>query len=288
MRRACARLRLRRGVRWRGCPTVRDRWLRGHRPPTCGCCSARWRSASCGTGSRSVRGARGEPGSRRARVVERIAVVLHCSSVYVLGLGVLLLPSRRSAHCRCRTSRRRADPGLAAVVAVGLVPLAARALARGGGAARGDVPTARRRALDEQQGTDHVRTAIAKGVSHKRVIRRHAGPFARSATASLVGISAPIVVISLILVERVFAVQGFFVHTLEGDRPSRDGYQDGFRGGQRRRWTWRCSPGSRSGPPCSSSCSAFAMEFALLRLDPHVRTTAAALGAATTHAPQTR
>jgi ABC-type dipeptide/oligopeptide/nickel transport system permease component len=67
--------------------------------------------------------------------------------------------------------------------------------------------------LREQLSTDHVRTAIAKGVPHKRVIRRHAGPFAHAATASLVGVSAPIVVLNLVLVERVFSVPGFFQHT---------------------------------------------------------------------------
>jgi peptide/nickel transport system permease protein len=126
--------------------------------------------------------------------------------------------------------------------------------------------------LREQQGTDHVRTAIAKGVPHKRVIRHHAGPFARAATASLVGVSAPIVVINLILVERVFAVQGFFLHTWKATGRSGDGYQDGFRGGTPPSIDLEMLVGIAIWASVFVVALSFAMEFALLRLDPRVRT----------------
>ena len=125
--------------------------------------------------------------------------------------------------------------------------------------------------LREQQGTDHVRTAIAKGVPHKRVIRHHAGPFARSATASLVGVSAPIVVLNLILVERVFAVQGFFVHTWKATGHS-DGYNDGYRGGKPPSIDLEMLVGISIWASLFVVVLSFAMEFALLRLDPRVRT----------------
>ena len=118
-----------------------------------------------------------------------------------------------------------------------------------------------------------MRTAIAKGVPHKRVIRRHAGPFARSSTASLVGVSAPIVVLNLILIERVFSVLGFSLAHVEGDRPLG------------RRLPGRLAPEAE---PASIDLEmlvgisiwaslfvvvlSFAMEFALQRLDPRVRT----------------
>jgi len=86
-------------------------------------------------------------------------------------------------------------------------------------------------------------------------------------------VSAPIVVINLILVERVFAVQGFFVHTYKATGRTGDGYQDGLRGGI---------------PPTTIDLEmlvaiaiwasvfvvvlSLAMEFALLRIDPRVRT----------------
>lgn len=126
--------------------------------------------------------------------------------------------------------------------------------------------------LREQQGTDHVRTAIAKGVPHKRVIRRHAGPFAHAATASLVGVSAPVVVLNLVLVERVFAVQGFFVHTRKATGRSGDGYQDGLRGGTQPSIDLEMLVGIAIWASVFVVVLSFAMELALLRLDPRVRT----------------
>jgi ABC-type dipeptide/oligopeptide/nickel transport system permease component len=125
--------------------------------------------------------------------------------------------------------------------------------------------------LREQLGTDHVRTAIAKGVPHKRVMRRHAGPFAHAATASLVGVSAPVVVINLILVERVFAVQGFFQHTWKATGHS-DGYHDGFRGGTKPSIDLEMLVAISIWASLFVVVLSFVMEFALLRLDPRVRT----------------
>jgi peptide/nickel transport system permease protein len=65
---------------------------------------------------------------------------------------------------------------------------------------------------DERE-ADHVRTAIAKGLSPRRVITHHAAPGTYVATASLVGVSVPIVVTNMVLVEKVFSVQGFFFRT---------------------------------------------------------------------------
>ena len=198
---------------WVGCPRVRDMWLRGYAADV-------WMlfgTVAIGVGAGFALGlwCAARSGSRRARFVENAAVgpllragVCHrarnAAAVqwHVRGVsGALLL-------------RRRAGLGVAVRIAVGLVPHDARAMARGRGATRGDVRCGSSIALlREQEGTDHVRTAIAKGVPHKRVIRHHAGPFARSAIASLVGVSAPIVVLNLILVERVFSVPGFFLHT---------------------------------------------------------------------------
>ena len=104
------------------------------------------------------------------------------------------------------------------------------------------------------------------------MIRRHAGPFARSATASLVGVSAPIVVINLILVERVFAVQGFFVHTWKATGRAGDGYQDGLRGGTAPSIDLEMLAGIAIWASVFVVVLSFAMEFALLRLDPRVRT----------------
>src|SRR5688572_5513391 len=215
---------------WVGCPRVSDMWLRGYAADV-------WMlfgTVAIGVGAGFALGlwCAGRADSRRARVVEWAAVVLYCTPVYVIGLGVLLLfhPTFGSVPLPYLFDAApiRASPlsspwdwfrSLLVPWLVAAAPLAAMCL-------RLVVAL-----LREQHGTDHVRTAIAKGVPHKAVIRRHAGPFASSATMSLVGISAPIVVINLILVELVFAVQGFFVHTWKATGRTGDGYQDGFRGG---------------------------------------------------------
>ena len=62
-------------------------------------------------------------------------------------------------------------------------------------------------------GEDYVRTARAKGLPHRLVVRRHAGPPTYVSVASLFGASAPLMVTNMVLVEYVFSVPGFFRHT---------------------------------------------------------------------------
>jgi peptide/nickel transport system permease protein len=64
-------------------------------------------------------------------------------------------------------------------------------------------------AMDE----DYVRTALAKGLSPARAIRRHATPGSRVAVASYIGAAIPTIVLNVVLVEFVFALPGFFAHT---------------------------------------------------------------------------
>ena len=117
-----------------------------------------------------------------------------------------------------------------------------------------------------------MRTAIAKGVPYKRVVRRHAGPFASAATASLVGVSAPLVVINLILVERVFAVQGFFVHTWKATGRSADPFvRTASRDGAPPEIDLQMLAGIAIWASVFVVVLSFAMEFALLRIDPRLR-----------------
>jgi peptide/nickel transport system permease protein len=67
--------------------------------------------------------------------------------------------------------------------------------------------------LMEELGTDHVRTARAKGVSARAVIRRHAAPTTYPGTAGLVWGLSPLIITNLVLVEWVFSVPGFFFNT---------------------------------------------------------------------------
>jgi peptide/nickel transport system permease protein len=62
----------------------------------------------------------------------------------------------------------------------------------------------------DAMGEEWVRTARAKGLAHDRIVRRHAGPSARLAVASLFGACAPLLVTNMVLVESVWSVPGFF------------------------------------------------------------------------------
>jgi peptide/nickel transport system permease protein len=65
----------------------------------------------------------------------------------------------------------------------------------------------------EALGEDYVRTGAAKGLTRRRLVRHHAAPASYITTASFVGISVPLVVTNLVLVERTLSVPGFFRHT---------------------------------------------------------------------------
>ncbi|MEA2284689.1 MAG: peptide/nickel transport system permease protein [Solirubrobacteraceae bacterium] len=197
---------------WPGCPSVYSMWSRGWVDDV----SMLFGTVAIGVGGGFALGlwCAARSGSRRARIVEGTATVLYCTPPYVLGFAVLLLFQREFGHWPLPYFFDAAPVWASPVSSpwdwlrtllvpwlVAATPLAAMCL-------RLVVAL-----LREQEDADYVRTAIAKGVPYKRVIRRHAGPFAHAGAASLVGVSAPLVVTNLILVERVFGVPGFFFHT---------------------------------------------------------------------------
>jgi peptide/nickel transport system permease protein len=61
--------------------------------------------------------------------------------------------------------------------------------------------------------TDYVRAASARGLSRRRVIRRHAAPPSYLTVASLIATWIPSFVTNMVLVEFVFYVPGFFGQT---------------------------------------------------------------------------
>jgi peptide/nickel transport system permease protein len=63
-----------------------------------------------------------------------------------------------------------------------------------------------RSAMHEVLDEDYLRTARAKGVRPRTVIRRHAVPSAVAPVFSLTGVTMPIVVTNLVLIEQVFSV----------------------------------------------------------------------------------
>jgi peptide/nickel transport system permease protein len=197
---------------WPGRPTVRSMWARGAAADV-------WMlfgTIVLGAGGGFALGlwCAARRGTRRARIVEVAAMVLFCTPVYIVGIVLLFLfhptfgqwplPLFFDAEPVSLSPFSAPWDWLRTLLVPWLVaaaPLAAMCL-------RLVLALVR-----EQIGTDHIRTAYAKGLPHDRVIRRHAGPFAKVGTVSLIGVSAPIVVTNLVLVESVFSVPGFFLHT---------------------------------------------------------------------------
>ena len=249
---------------WPGCPPVAEMWTRGYAADI-------WLlfgSTAIGIWGGFALGiwCAGRPGSRRARIVETAATLLYCAPVYLIGFGTLLLfngtfglikvPYFFDALPIWASPFESPWDWLRTMLVpwiVTAVPLAAMCM-------RLVLALVR-----EQLESDPVRTAIAKGIPRRRVVRRHAGAFAYPATASLVGVSAPIVVLNLILVEHTFSVPGFFLHTWKAT-----GHSDN------RRWPPFIDLPMLTGIAVWGSLFivvlSFAMDFAVSRLDPRVRT----------------
>jgi peptide/nickel transport system permease protein len=197
---------------WPGSPPIRTMWARGAAADV-------WMLfgtvalGACGGFALGLWCA-GRAGTRRARIVEVAAMVLLCTPVYVVGLGLLLLFGPDFGRWPLALLFKPVPVPLSPLSApwewlrtllvpwlVAAAPLAAMCLRLVLSLVRDELES------------DHVRTAYAKGLPHHRVVRRHAGPFAQAGTASLVGVSASLVLTNLILVEYVFSVPGFFLFT---------------------------------------------------------------------------
>ena len=197
---------------WPGPPTVRSMWERGAVADVWMLFGTLAIGASSGFALGLWCAAR--RGTRRARAVEVVAMVLFCTPVYIVGIGLLFLFHPTFGRWPLPLFFDASPVPLSLFPApwdllrtllvpwlVAAAPLAAMCL-------RLTLALVR-----EELGADYIRTAYAKGLPRRRVIRRHAGPFAASGTASLMGVSAPLVVTNLVLVETVFSVPGFFLNT---------------------------------------------------------------------------
>ena len=153
------------------------------------------------------------PRTRRARAVDALATATYCTPVYVFGLllilmfnskfGVVGVPAFFDANPEW--AEPWTDPWLwfkvlAVPWLVLAAPLAAMCLRMTFALLR------------EEADAPHVRTAIAKGVAPRRVMSRHVAPPAYTQMASFIGVTTPLIVLNLILVEWVFAVPGFFIN----------------------------------------------------------------------------
>jgi peptide/nickel transport system permease protein len=194
-----------------GCPPIHDLWVRGIRGDlwllglalivgvTIGVATGAW----CAS----------RRGSVGARAAEATGMFFFCTPPFVLGYGLLLLFAPDfglvpftplfEIHTYVEPLDNPITFARAMVVPVLLValPLAAACQRVTLGA------------LTEAAGEDWIRTARAKGVSERDAVRVHARPAARVMVSSYVGATVPLLVTNMVLIEAVFSVPGFFVHT---------------------------------------------------------------------------
>jgi peptide/nickel transport system permease protein len=195
-----------------GCPSLHDLWLRG----------AIWDvwllvgALLLGTAGGILAGAwcAARPRTWSARALETGAMVAYCAPVFFVGLFVLWLfnpiygriPLPWFFDAEPRWTNPWDNPWdwfrtmLVPWIILG-APLAAMCLRM--------TLAGTREALDE----DFVRTASAKGVAPGSVVRHHAAPLSFPGTFSFVGVSAPLIITNLVLVERTMFVPGFFKYT---------------------------------------------------------------------------
>jgi peptide/nickel transport system permease protein len=151
-----------------------------------------------------------------ARALETLAALFMCAPVYVVGLlglllfgaglgtvldGGLAIPTSYTSFGE--SPLRWAGSLLAPCVVLGL-PLAGVCLRM------------MRASMHEVLHEDYLRTAMAKGLPPRTVIRRHAVPSAVAPVFTLTGVTMPIVVTNLVLIEQVFSVPGVFTGMRRG------------------------------------------------------------------------
>ena len=150
--------------------------------------------------------------SRSARAVETTAVFFLCTPVYVLALGTLLLfaPPFGLFQLPYFFDPNSYAPPLESpwdFIRAMLVPWLVVGAPLAGAILRLTLALTR-----DSMGEHWVRTARAKGLPRKRVVRRHAAPASYATVLSQFGASAPIMVMNVVLVEWVFSIPGFFRH----------------------------------------------------------------------------
>ena len=70
-------------------------------------------------------------------------------------------------------------------------------------------------AMREVMHEEFVRTALAKGLSRRLMLRRHAVPAAIAPVFTLAGVTVPVMVTNMVLVELTFSIPGVFQNVRE-------------------------------------------------------------------------
>ena len=148
------------------------------------------------------------PRSATSRLVESAAMIFLCAPVYVVGLSALLAFGAGIGASGIGLVPLKYVPfdespvrWLGALIVPWIVlglPLAAACMRM--------MSSSMREVLHEE----FVRTALAKGISRRRMLRRHAVPAAVAPVFTLAGVTVPVMVTNLVLVELTFSVPGVF------------------------------------------------------------------------------
>ena len=155
----------------------------------------------------------GHPRTLAARALRTGAALAYCAPVYFVGLALLYLfhPVSGTFHVPLffdavpRWASPFTDPWT--WLRTLLVPWLVLAAPLAGMCLRLTLAQAREIAQE-----DYVRTAVAKGLSHGRVMRRHVGLPTFGATVSFAPVTLPLFLTNVMLVEMVFSVPGFFYY----------------------------------------------------------------------------
>ena len=148
------------------------------------------------------------PRAAVSRLIETVSMVFLCAPVYVVGLSVLLLFGAGIAVSGIgfvplkyvpfeESPLRWLGSMIMPWIVLGL-PLAA--------VCERMMNSSMREVLHEE----FVRTALAKGISHRRMLRRHAVPAAVAPVFTLAGVTVPVMVTNMVLVELTFSIPGVF------------------------------------------------------------------------------
>ena len=198
---------------WPGCPSIRTMWTRGAAADLWLLGGAILIGVAAGVGGGLVCVRR--PRSHVSRFVEGAGMLAVCTPVYLVGLTLILVFNPVFGLIPVE-ALFDADGNAYAAPWVDpwgwlqtlLIPWLVAAAPIAGYCLRTTVSL-----VLEELGTDHVRTARAKGLATRVVMRRHAAPPTYSSTAGLIWGLAPVIITNLVLVEWVFSVPGFFLNT---------------------------------------------------------------------------
>jgi peptide/nickel transport system permease protein len=148
------------------------------------------------------------PRTLLSRVIETVAMVFLCAPVYVVGLALLLLFGIGIAlgplgfiplkYVPFEESPLRWLGSLIVPWIVLGLPLA--------GVCTRMMNSSMREILHEE----FIRTALSKGISEPRMLRRHAAPAAAAPVLTLAGVTVPVMVTNMVLVELTFSIPGVF------------------------------------------------------------------------------